>query len=152
MSRRAALARLGFASSAVYLAPALLKLSEARASGGGGGGSGGGGGGSGGGGSGGGASGGGTSGATGVSGPSTAREESDYLNARKAYNSGQVKPLYEVISSVRKELGGNVIGVRFRRGGGSPKYELKMVSAKGALVTVTVNARNAKILNVKGRR
>jgi hypothetical protein len=135
MSRRAALARLGFASSAVYLAPALLKLSEARASGGGGSGGGGG-----------------TSGATGVSGPSIAREESDYLNARKAYNSGQVKPLYEVISSVRKELGGNVIGVRFRRGGGSPKYELKMVSAKGALVTVTVNARNAKILNVKGRR
>lgn len=53
LTRRMALARLGLAAAGAYAAPAVLKLSEARASGGSGGGGGGGGSGGGGGGSGG---------------------------------------------------------------------------------------------------
>ncbi|MFQ5623089.1 MAG: PepSY domain-containing protein [Paracoccaceae bacterium] len=154
LTRRGALLRLGLGAVAAYVAPSVLTVSEAIAdskdsdssgpSGPGGGGGGGGGGDDG---------GGGrrepdTCGYHHSGDDSATMPERDYRKAQAAVDQGRALPLREVFKSVIKKLGGRFVEVRFKDSRSEPAYQLRMISGKGSLIAVHVEAATGRITKI----
>ena len=147
-TRRQVLIHLGIASGLIYSTPTVYEISAAHASGASGGGnsgsSGGGESSSASGGENSGASSGDTSGTSGASGGGTSGVSGG--TARKARKSKEIRPLRSLIKSVETETGGRVISHKLKVVEKKYVYYFKIVSAKGVVDTIVVDASNAAIL------
>jgi uncharacterized membrane protein YkoI len=150
-TRRQVLIRLGIASGLIYSTPTVYEISAAHASNassasGGENSSASGGGESSGVSSGetSGASGGETSGTNGASGGGTSGVSGG--TARKAQRRKEIRPLRSLIKSVETETGGRVISHKLKIVEKKYVYYFKIVSAKGVVDTIVVDASNAAIL------
>jgi hypothetical protein len=79
--------------------------------------------------------------------------QSDQDRARSAVEKGQIKSLDVILSSVRQQVPGRVVGVNLRGGNGGLRpyvYDVRVLSPQGNVKAVEVDARTAQILSVRG--
>lgn len=74
------------------------------------------------------------------------RADRDHDEARRAVERGEALPLFEVLERVRSELGGEVVGVSFKRKRDRWMYEFKVIGLGGQLTEVYVDAVSSEIL------
>jgi uncharacterized membrane protein YkoI len=79
-----------------------------------------------------------------------ADRERDYDRARRAVERGEALALAEILTRVRPELGGEVVGVELERKRDRWVYEFKVIDPAGRLWEVYVDAANADILKREG--
>ena len=80
--------------------------------------------------------------------------DSEQDRARSAVEQGQIKPLDQILSSVREQVPGRVVGVNLRGGNGGQRpfvYDVRVLSSQGNIRAVEVDARTARILSVRGK-
>ncbi len=77
------------------------------------------------------------------------RRARDHERARQALERGEALPLAEILSRLRPELGGEVVGVEFEREDGRWIYEFKVIEPHGRLVELEVDAATARVLRRK---
>ncbi len=73
----------------------------------------------------------------------------DHDEARRAVETGEARPLDEILSIVRGKLPGEIVRVKFERENGSWMYEFRVVSSEGRLFEVYVDARTGEITRTK---
>ena len=89
-----------------------------------------------------------------VSSPPALAGQSDQDRARSAVEKGQIKPLDQILSSVRQHVPGRVVRVDLRGGTGGQRpyvYDVRVMSPQGNISAVEVDARTAQILSVRGK-
>ena len=79
-----------------------------------------------------------------------ADRERDYDQARRAVERGEALALVDILSRVRSDLGGEVVGVEFERKRERWVYEFKVIDPAGRLWEVYVDAATAAILKREG--
>ncbi len=72
-------------------------------------------------------------------------DDRDHDMARRAVERGEIKPLAEILQTVRDKLPGEIAGVKIERKGGRLVYELRIVGAQGRLLEVHVDAATGEI-------
>ena len=80
--------------------------------------------------------------------------QSDQDRARSAVEKGQIKPLDQILSSVRQRVPGRVVGVNLRGGNGGQRpyvYDVRVISPQGNIRAVEVDASTAQVLSVRGQ-
>jgi uncharacterized membrane protein YkoI len=77
---------------------------------------------------------------------SKADRSRDHDQARRAVERGEALPLLEILTRVRSQLGGEVVGVSFKRKRDGWVYEFKVIGSSGQLTEVYVDAASAEIL------
>jgi uncharacterized membrane protein YkoI len=84
--------------------------------------------------------------------PSTvlADREHDYERARRAVDQGEALALADILTRVRSDLGGDVVGVEFERKRERWVYEFKVIDPAGRLWEIYVDAGTAAILKREG--
>jgi uncharacterized membrane protein YkoI len=75
-----------------------------------------------------------------------ARADHDHDRARHAVERGEALPLADILSRVKPELGGEIIGVSFDRKSDRWVYEFRVIAPAGQLTEVHVDAATAKII------
>jgi uncharacterized membrane protein YkoI len=75
-------------------------------------------------------------------------EDDDHEQARLALRRGEIRPLSQIMEELKTQLGGEVIEVSFKpkRRGRNYAYEFKVVTPKGRISEILVDATTAKIL------
>jgi uncharacterized membrane protein YkoI len=76
-------------------------------------------------------------------------DEKDRNLASQALQQGKVRPLAEILDKVRAQLGGEVIGLKFKEKDGRYIYKLKVVTPSGQLRKVSVDATTGAIVKSK---
>lgn len=79
-----------------------------------------------------------------------ADRERDSDRARHAVEQGEALALAEILTRVRADLGGEVVGVEFKRKRDRWVYEFKVIDPAGRLWEVYVDAATAVILKREG--
>ena len=76
-------------------------------------------------------------------------ESHDQDAARQAVESGEIRPLADILAAVRGKLPGEVVGVEIEREKGHWIYEFRVLDGKGHLFEVFVDARSGAIDQTK---
>jgi uncharacterized membrane protein YkoI len=80
-----------------------------------------------------------------VAGGARADDDRDHDVARHAVERGEIRPLAEILRTVRDKLPGEIAGVKIERRGGRLVYEFRIVGAQGRLLEVHVDAATGEI-------
>ncbi|UFS56974.1 PepSY domain-containing protein [Comamonadaceae bacterium M7527] len=83
--------------------------------------------------------------------PALADDDDDHYQARAALLAGDIHPLSDVLNMVAQRYPGRVIKVELEREHAQWVYEIKMVSPRGALIKLEVNATDLSVRS-KGKR
>jgi uncharacterized membrane protein YkoI len=75
--------------------------------------------------------------------------DDDHDLARRAVEEGRALPLAEILAKMKPDLPGKVIEVVFEIDDGNLVYNLKVLSAKGRLQEIEVDAATGKILKME---
>ena len=76
-------------------------------------------------------------------------ESHDQDAARQAVESGEIRPLADILATVRGRLPGEVVGVEIESKNGRWLYEFRVLDGKGRLFEVSVDARSGSIDQTK---
>ena len=76
-------------------------------------------------------------------------ESHDQDAARRAVESGETRPLADILDAVRGKLPGEVVGVEIESKKGRWLYEFRVLDAKGNLFEVHVDAHSGEIDQTK---
>lgn len=84
-----------------------------------------------------------------------AADDSDHERAREALKAGEIRPLKEIVGNLQNRCGGRVIEVELAEGSQDGRriwlYQIRMLTPKGDVLGLDVNAATTEILEVKGR-
>jgi uncharacterized membrane protein YkoI len=70
----------------------------------------------------------------------------DHDRARHAVERGEAQPLSDILAQVGPDLGGEVVGVAFRRQAGRWLYEFRVIAPTGQMTEVYVDAATVRIM------
>lgn len=84
--------------------------------------------------------------------PARASDAHDHDRARRALEAGEVIPLRNIIERVEQTHPGQIIEIELERDDGRWLYELKLLRADGSMAKLLVDARNGRVLSVRGSR
>jgi uncharacterized membrane protein YkoI len=73
----------------------------------------------------------------------------DQDEIRHAVESGEIRPLADLLAIVRSKLPGEITGVEIERKNGHWVYEFHVVDGKGRLIDVHVDARTGDIGEIR---
>ncbi len=73
----------------------------------------------------------------------------DHDDARRAVDTGEIRPLADILSTVKGKLPGEVVGVKLEREAGAWMYEFRVVDEKGRLFEIHVDARSGEVERTK---
>jgi uncharacterized membrane protein YkoI len=76
-------------------------------------------------------------------------DERERDEMRHSVERGEIRPLEDILSTIRDKLPGEVAGVEVERKKGRWIYEFRVVDGKGRLFEVQVDARSAAIESIK---
>ncbi len=79
-----------------------------------------------------------------------ARADPDSDRARRAVQSGEIRPLAEALAKVEAAHPGRVLDVELEDEHGKAIYEVKLLSAEGQVLKIILDAKTLDILKVKG--
>ena len=85
----------------------------------------------------------------GVLGTATPAASEDHDTARRALEHGEIRPLDQIIASVKSNVTGNIVSVEIEHFGPAWDYELRVLDRDGRIRRVTVDARSAQILKIE---
>ena len=74
------------------------------------------------------------------------RHLEDHEFARRALQEGRARPLADILSVAKDNLGGDVIGVELKEQAGAMVYELKVLRPSGELVELRVDALTGAVV------
>ena len=77
--------------------------------------------------------------------------DDDHARARAAREAGQIVPLQTIVDRVQKEFTGTLVSVEFEDDDGRFIYKVKLLTPAGAIVKLEYDARDGRLLRVKGR-
>lgn len=80
---------------------------------------------------------------------SACADDDDHVLARRALEQGKVLPLSEVLAKVSSHIPGKVIEVELEVEDGVLVYDLKLLTTKGRLIEVEVDAASGEILGTE---
>ena len=83
-------------------------------------------------------------------GASQAADEHDHDRARRALESGEIVPLRTILERVERDYPGQIMEVELEREDARWIYEIKLLRTGGALVKLEIDARDGKLLGIKG--
>lgn len=78
--------------------------------------------------------------------PVLADRSGEHDSARHAVELGEALPLVDILAKVRHDLGGEIVGISFKRKHDLWLYEFKVVEPSGRLVEVYVDAASGRVL------
>ncbi|MGE4437054.1 PepSY domain-containing protein [Achromobacter sp.] len=78
-------------------------------------------------------------------------DERDHDRAREALQAGKVLPLRSVLDIVERDFPGQVVKVEFEEDDGLFLYEIRLLQPGGSLVKLKIDARDGRVLGMKGR-
>lgn len=78
-------------------------------------------------------------------------DSGDHERARRAVQAGEVLPLREVLARVEVDHPGQVMELELEREDGMWLYEIKILQPGGFLIELEVDARDGRVLAVKGQ-
>lgn len=78
--------------------------------------------------------------------------QSNQKSARDAADGGEIKPLSEVLHTVKAKVPGQVLDVQLDKSGTPWTYQIRVRSEKGNVILVEVDANSGRILSTKGNR
>ena len=78
-----------------------------------------------------------------------ASADDDYIEARELLQSGKILSLETILKRVRQEHPGKVLEVEFEKEGGKIVYEIEILSDKGIVKEIYVDAESGNILSAK---
>jgi uncharacterized membrane protein YkoI len=73
----------------------------------------------------------------------------DHDAVRRAVQSGEIRPLTEILAAIRGKLPGEVVGVEVEQKNGRWLYEFRALDRAGRLFEVYVDARSGEIERIK---
>lgn len=74
------------------------------------------------------------------------RHLEDHEFARRALQEGRARPLADILTLAKDNLGGDVIGVELEEQAGAMVYELKVLRPSGELVELRVDALTGAVV------
>ena len=74
----------------------------------------------------------------------------DHDRARRALESGEIVPLRTILERVERDYPGQIMEVELEREDARWIYEIKLLRTGGALVKLEIDARDGKLLGIKG--
>ncbi len=78
--------------------------------------------------------------------PALARDHDD---ARRAVVAGEIRPLADILNTVKGKLPGEVVGVKLEREAGVWMYEFRVVDERGRLLEIHVDAKSGEVERTK---
>lgn len=78
--------------------------------------------------------------------------QSDQKSARDAADAGKIRPLSEILRTVKASVPGQVLDVQLDKSGNPWIYRIRVRGRKGNVVLVVVDAERGRILSTKGAR
>lgn len=69
--------------------------------------------------------------------------------ARRAVERGEIRPLAEILDTIRPELAGTVVGVELKRGRRGLVYEFKTLDGDGRRREIYVDAATARVRKIE---
>jgi len=75
----------------------------------------------------------------------------DHDLARQGQMQQTMVPLRTIITAVRQTIPGDIAGIELERRGGNWLYEIKVISPKGVMIEVHIDARTGAILPDKDK-
>jgi len=73
-----------------------------------------------------------------------------YEEARLLSRAGEIKPLNDILLSIKKEIPGTVLEVELERKHNKLVYEIEILQQQGIVKEVYVDARTGEIISIKG--
>jgi uncharacterized membrane protein YkoI len=70
-------------------------------------------------------------------------------DARRALQSGLVRPLEDILAEMRKTFPGEVIEIEFEQEGGRYIYEIEMIRPDGRVIEVKMDAKTMALIEVE---
>lgn len=84
--------------------------------------------------------------------PVHAGSREDHDVARRALEAGEVLPLRQVLDQIEREHRGDVLEVELEHEDGVWIYEVKMLRRDGGINKLLIDAKEGRLLEVKGHR
>ena len=82
--------------------------------------------------------------------PTAVMADNDQDRAREAVQSGQVRPLNQILKSVRKQYKGEVLDAQLYDFGGQWVYQVRLLTKDGQVLDIAVDGRSGQIIGVQG--
>ncbi|MBI1180701.1 MAG: hypothetical protein GC201_09095 [Alphaproteobacteria bacterium] len=77
---------------------------------------------------------------------------SEQDSARDAFQRGEIMSLADIRRNVQRNFNGQIIGTQFRSSNEDYVYKFRVLSPNGNMMTIDVDAKTAKVIDVKGQR
>lgn len=81
--------------------------------------------------------------------PPAAASKDDHVEARALLRAGKILPLSKILDTVRKHVPGDVIEVDLDHEDRGWEYDVKVLTPKGRVMKVTLDARTGVVLRIK---
>lgn len=75
--------------------------------------------------------------------------DDDHVEARELLRAGKILPLARILATVQKRVPGDVIEVDLDHEARGWEYDVKVLTANGRLLKVTVDAKTGVVLRIK---
>lgn len=82
--------------------------------------------------------------------PAAAKARGDHERARRALESGEIRPLSELLAAIEARYDARVIGMELERDGERWIYEFKLLPPTGRLFELEVDAVTGEVIKTKG--
>lgn len=79
-----------------------------------------------------------------------AHADSEQDRARAAVDAGEVKPLNQILRSVRQQYKGQVLDSQLFDQGGRWVYRVRLLTKDGKVLDIGVDGKSGRILDVQG--
>ncbi len=86
-----------------------------------------------------------------AAGTAVARDDRDQDRARRAVQEGRALPLRDIVARAEGSFGGQVVEAEFEEEGGTPAYEIKIVTESGRVLKLRYDARTGELMTPAGR-
>ena len=77
---------------------------------------------------------------------------SEQDSARDAYQRGEIMSLEDIRRNIQRDFNGQIIGTKLKSSETDYVYKFRILSPDGNMMTIDVDARTSRVINVKGRR
>ena len=77
--------------------------------------------------------------------------DDDHTRARKAHEAGQIVSLQAILDRVQAEFTGSPVAIELDDDDGPWVYKVKLLTQTGAIVKLDYDARDGRLLRVRGR-
>ncbi|MGE0666422.1 MAG: PepSY domain-containing protein [Sphingomonadales bacterium] len=87
-----------------------------------------------------------------LAGAGNAAAFSDQDDARDAYQRGEIMSLEDIRRNVQRDFNGQIIRTKLRSENADYVYNFRLLSPDGNMMSIDVDAKTSRVIDVKGKR